>query len=72
VRVFGSAALEEYRHIGIVPLLFGEVIRIAQQRGYASAELSWVAEGNLAPILTIENVLKPELYKRYRVYSRSL
>ncbi|HUT34613.1 MAG TPA: N-acetyltransferase [Planctomycetota bacterium] len=72
VRVFGSAALEEYRHIGIVPLLFGEVIRIAQQRGYASAELSWVAEGNLPPILTIENVLKPELYKRYRVYSRSL
>jgi hypothetical protein len=72
LRVFGSAALEEYRHVGIIPLLFGEVIRIGHQRGYTHAELSWVAEGNLRPILTIEQSLKPELYKRYRVYGKAL
>lgn len=72
LRVFGSAALEEHRYIGIIPLLFGEVIRIGHQRGYTHAELSWVAEGNLRPILTIEQSLKPELYKRYRVYGKAL
>ncbi|MBM4041664.1 MAG: N-acetyltransferase [Planctomycetes bacterium] len=72
VRVFGSAALPESRHIGIIPLLFGEVIRIGHRRGYTHAELSWVSEGNLRPILTIEQALKPELHKRYRVYGRTL
>lgn len=72
LRVFGSAALPEHRHIGIIPLLFGEVIRIGHRRGYTHAELSWVSEGNLRPILTIEQSLKPELYKLYRVYSRTL
>ncbi|HUT34614.1 MAG TPA: hypothetical protein VNE39_14090 [Planctomycetota bacterium] len=49
-----------------------EVIRIGHQRGYTHAELSWVSEGNLRPILTIEQALKPELYKVYRVYGKPL
>ena len=72
LRVFGSAALPEHRHIGIIPLLFGEVIRTGHRRGYTHAELSWVSEGNLRPILAIEQALKPELYKVYRVYGRPL
>jgi hypothetical protein len=72
VRIFGSAALEEYRHTGIILLLFLGAIRNGRRLGYEFAELSWVSEGNQRPILTIEHVLKPQLYKRYRVYERQL
>jgi len=72
LRIFGSAALEEYRRLGPIVLLFLEMIRRGQRRGKEYAELSWVAEGNLAPLQTIENALHPQLYKRYRVYGRNL
>ena len=72
LRGFDSAVLEEYRRLGATPLLYLETIRHGQRRGYNRAELSWVAEDNLASIQTSTGVLRPRLYKRYRVYSRSL
>ena len=72
MRAFDSAVLEEYRLLGATPLLYLEMIRRGQRRGYTRAELSWVAEGNLASSQTSQHVLRAQLYKRYRLYSRAL
>jgi hypothetical protein len=72
MRIFDTAVPEEYRRLGATPLLFLEMIRSGQRRGYTYAELSWVAENNLASIQTTESALHPRLYKRYRVYGREL
>ncbi|HUT34612.1 MAG TPA: N-acetyltransferase [Planctomycetota bacterium] len=72
VRLFGTAILEECRHVGIAHVLFSEALRSFRQCGYQAAELSWVAEGNLNSTLAIEQFLKAERYKRYRIYGRPL
>jgi len=72
VRLFGTAILEEYRNIGVAPILFWEALRAFHQCGYQAAEISWVAETNRPSVNTIEKALKADLYKRYRVYGKAL
>jgi len=71
-RIIGWAALAEYRHMGVMPLLMYNLIRNAQRRGYRDAELSWIAEENIKAFRTLERAIAPRLSKRYRIYARDL
>ncbi len=72
MRIFGAAVLPEYRHVGIIPVLFLQYLRNSKALGYYWGELSWVAEDNTASIATLDAAFKPRLYKRYRIYQRKL
>ena len=72
LRVFGAACLPEHRNLGVIPLLFAELIANCTKLGYTEAELSWVAADNLAPVRTLESALHPVVAKRYLIYSREL
>lgn len=72
MRIFGAGVLPQYRHVGIIPILFLQYLRNSKAHGFYWGELSWVAEDNLASIRTLEAAFRPRVYKRYRVYSRDL
>lgn len=72
MRIFGAAALPEFRHIGVIPVLFLQYLRNSKALGYYWGELSWVAEDNAKSIETLHAAFHPRLYKRYRVYTRAL
>jgi len=71
-RVFGVAAIEKYRHLGITALLFLETIQRGLAKNYVSCEASWVLEDNAMSNRTIDRLLKPELYKTYRIYEKPI
>ena len=71
-RVFGLATLPAYRNRGITVLLLDHCVREGTRRGYQSAELSWIAEDNLASLNTIEHAFSLTPCKRYRVYTADL
>ncbi|MFO7898239.1 MAG: N-acetyltransferase [Planctomycetota bacterium] len=72
MRVFGAACLPRYQNLGVTALLFHRFTRGVIEAGYDSAEISWVAEGNVKSADTILSAISPTLYKRYRVYTRDL
>ena len=72
MRIFGAGVLPQYRHLGIIPILFLNYVRNATSIGYDTGELSWVAEDNLRSVRTLEAAFGPRLYKRYRIYERGL
>jgi len=72
MRIFGIAALEPYRHMGITGLLFLETILAGLARGIRRAEASWVLEDNLMSNRSITGGLAPELYKTYRIYEKAI
>ena len=72
MRIFGAAVLPAHRHLGITPILFLHYIRNGTRRGYFAGELSWVAEDNVRSVQTLEAAFQPRLYKRYRVYGKTL
>jgi len=72
MRIFGIAALEKFRHLGITPLLLAESIRRAVEKGYVYCEASWVLEDNVMSNRTISKSVTPELYKTYRIYEKPI
>lgn len=70
MRIFGIAALEKYRHLGVTARLLNEIILRGTARGYRTAEASWVLEDNVQSNRMIENLLDPEHYKTYRLYEK--
>jgi GNAT superfamily N-acetyltransferase len=70
IRIFGIAVLERYRHLGITGLLLLETILRGRAKGIDIGEASWVLEDNEMSNRTIQNVLKPEHYKTYRIYEK--
>jgi len=70
IRIFGIAVLERYRHLGITALLLLETILRGRARGIDIGEASWVLEDNDMSNRTIQNALRPEHYKTYRIYER--
>lgn len=72
IRIFGIAALERYRHLGITGLLLLETILRGRAKGIDTGEASWVLEDNDMSNRTIQNVLEPEHYKTYRIYEKSI
>ncbi|MHC4779960.1 MAG: hypothetical protein ACYTFG_15415 [Planctomycetota bacterium] len=72
MRIFGIAALEKYRHLGVTPLLLAETIRRAVETGYVYCEASWVLEDNVMSNRTISKSISPTIYKTYRLYEKPI
>ena len=72
IRVFGIAALEPYRHMGVAALLMLETILRGTAKGYDTAEASWVLQDNVMSNRTIQDLLDPRLYKTYRIYEKAI
>jgi GNAT superfamily N-acetyltransferase len=70
IRILGIAVLERYRHLGITGLLLLETILRGRAKGIDIGEASWVLEDNEMSNRTIQNVLRPEHYKTYRIYEK--
>jgi GNAT superfamily N-acetyltransferase len=70
-RVFALGIIPEYRQRGIDAVLYYETFREGIRKGYQRAELSLIAEHNMAMRRTIE-ALGAHIYKTYRVYEKQL
>ena len=71
IRVFAFGVLEEYRAKGVDALMYYETAKVAAPRGYVWAEASWILENNEAMNRPIE-LFGSEVYKKYRVYEKTL
>jgi hypothetical protein len=72
IRIFGIAALEKYRPLGIAALLLVETIIRGTAKGYTGCEASWVLEDNMMSNRTIQSALEPRHYKTYRIYEKAI
>lgn len=71
MRVMLLGVLEDYRRRGIEGVLYGKVIANALEKGYDSAEASWILENNEMMRKGVEGVnMKP--YKTYRIYEKAI
>ena len=61
----------EYRNRGVDAFLIREVFKGIKKGGYEKVEFSWVLEDNL-PIQRIIEMADGRLYKKYRIYEKSL
>lgn len=71
LRVFALGVLEGYRAKGVDALMYYYTTKAGVENGYEWAEASWILENNEAmnrPIKAFES----EIYKRYRIYEKSL
>ena len=71
LRVFALGVLEEYRGKGVDALMYYETVKAAHANNYEWGEMSWILENNDAMNRPIE-MFGAEIYKRYRVYEKSL
>jgi GNAT superfamily N-acetyltransferase len=75
IRVALMGVQEEYRGIGVEAamfmLLFEEMVKIADQKGWAYADAGWVLETN-EPMHRLATAYSGYVYKRYRFYERAL
>jgi len=72
IRIFGVAALERYRHLGITAILLLETILRGIPRGHTVGEASWVLEDNVMSNRTLTRALVPRRYKTYRIYEKPI
>jgi len=71
IRIITLGVLEEYRKMGIEGAFYARIISRGMQKGYTSAEASWILENNEMMRLGVEHI-NMEAYKRYRIYEKSL
>lgn len=71
LRVFALGVLDEYRGKGVDAIMYYETIMAAVANGYEWVEMSQILETNDAMNRSIE-LFQTELYKRYRIYEKSL
>lgn len=71
VRILALGVKEEYRKMGIEACFYAGFIRRAKERGIVTAEASWILEHNELMNKGIES-LGGKVYKRYRIYERSI
>ncbi|MBN2451879.1 MAG: hypothetical protein JXR77_15945 [Lentisphaeria bacterium] len=72
MRIFGIAALDRYRSLGITGTLLLESVLRGSKWGCTCAEASWVLEDNLLSNRTIQKTLQPDHYKTYRLYEKPI
>lgn len=60
-----------YRNKGVDALLFREGFKEVKKGGYKRVEFSWILEDNI-PIQRIVEMIGGRLYKKYRIYEKSL
>jgi hypothetical protein len=61
----------EYRNKGIDALLFREGFKGVKKGGYKRVEFSWILEDNI-PVQRLIEMIGGRLYKKYRIYEKSL
>ncbi len=71
LRVLMLGVLEDYRKLGIEACLYGRIIKESKDSNIKGAECSWMLEHNYMMNHAIEQ-MNGELYKRYRLYQKSL
>ena len=71
VRVITLGIKKAYQHLGLGSLFYAEIGKRIIERGYRSAEMSWVVEDNLA-MHKAAKLIGGEVYKRWRVYEKPL
>jgi GNAT superfamily N-acetyltransferase len=71
LRVFALGVLTEWRSKGVDALMYHETVKAAHEHNFEWAEMSWILENNDAMNRPIE-MFGAEVYKRYRVYEKSL
>jgi hypothetical protein len=71
LRVITLGIKAEHRMRGLEGILFAEGIEIAMRLGYAWSEYSWILEDNELTKRTVR-LMDGELYKTYRIYSKTL
>jgi GNAT superfamily N-acetyltransferase len=71
IRVLTMGVKEEFRKKGIEGLLYLESFKAAMRKGYEHAEMSWVLEDNAAMRKGCE-LMGGKLYKKYRIYEKSI
>lgn len=60
-----------WQHLGLGAVMYTRLLEIGIAKGYKGAEGSWILEDNHEMCTALEK-LGADLYKRYRVYDRSL
>jgi len=70
-RIITLGIKKEFQELGLGPIFYSEIYRVAQQKGYYHGEASWILEDNL-PMTKALQYMKAQVYKRYRLYDRSL
>jgi GNAT superfamily N-acetyltransferase len=71
LRVLTLGFKPEYQHSGLGAVFYLRTIRVGVQRGYRSAEASWVLEDNLDMRGPIEK-MGGRVYRRYRLFEKAL
>jgi GNAT superfamily N-acetyltransferase len=70
-RVIALGVLEDLRGKGVGAMLYYHTAYAAYEAGYVYAEGSWILETNDDMNRALQ-IFSPELYKKYRIYQRSL
>ncbi len=60
----------EYRHRGVDALMFKEAFKAARKR-HKRVEMSWILEDN-EPVIRIIEMFGSNLYKKYRIYEKTI
>ena len=71
MRLITLGVKKQYRRLGIDGLFYYETFRRGLEKGYRMGEASWILEDNIMMKRGAENV-GATIYKRYRVYEKSL
>jgi hypothetical protein len=71
LRVIALGVKEGYRKLGIEACFYGRIILSGLEKGYTSAEASWILENNDMMNQAVKNINgKP--YKTYRIYEKAV
>lgn len=71
LRILLLGIKKQYRNKGVDALLFREGFKGVRSGGYRRIEFSWILEDNI-PMQLIIDMVGGRLYKKYRIYERSL
>ena len=71
LRVITLGVIQKYQHSGIGGLFYMDTFKRGVQRGYVSAEMSWILEDNEL-MNRAARLLGGDPYKTYRIYGSAL
>lgn len=71
VRVPIMGVIPEYQNKGIAAMFGVETFKAGVRKGYVRGELSWILEDNTLVIRALER-MGAEVYKKYRIYERTI
>jgi hypothetical protein len=71
VRLLTIGVVHQYRQKGLDVIFYMESIKRTFNKGYRGGELSWILEDNIMMNRILESI-GAKVYKRYRIYERSI